>query len=296
MGSAGALFASYVFNLGGLQTFLDDYFSNLDHQVHLHDKAVGSEFLVVLPYVGLFVVGIGLLYLFSFLGKGARTVQKERRLKDRDQLSMSEFVELAREHGVGVKVARESYRLLLPHYRNRMRALFTDSLSRDLKLSPPEIRDLHGNMLRMADRQHDVFTAGSIDTILQMMQAVERCEDRSLTPSKLRRRAEEKAQGIAAASSVRPVAPAARIAAAVRARRTSDQIRAAASAPRRASLTSSSATPAYAPKVKAASLPAALTAVACPPARLMSSLIRPARLPQPPAGPGTAANRQTASG
>ncbi len=86
MGVGGIVFVAYVLNVGGLQVGLDDFFRNLDANIHLHDAAVEKGFLAVLPMLGAMLVVVVLYGLLRGLGSGARRAKKERRLRQREVL------------------------------------------------------------------------------------------------------------------------------------------------------------------------------------------------------------------
>ena len=188
-GVGGVLFAAYIFNVGGTATFLDHFFRSLEKSAHLHDAQVTHAFLVALPFLGLAALSVVALIVFTAVRRGTRTLATVRRLHRRPEHTTQSFATLAASHGISQRVSREAFTLLLPLYRNRMRALFTDSLSRDLRLTPLQISDLRGNLMRMSDRQHPVQEQTTqVETVLELMLAVEKCKIRSLTESGVRRR------------------------------------------------------------------------------------------------------------
>jgi hypothetical protein len=185
------VFFSYVFNLGGLQTSLDGLFSGLDSSARSHETQVSRFFVAAIPYV---IVAMAALILFIVLGsivRGARTLGKSQKLRNRERVTVAEFLETAGAHGVSRTVAREVYDMLLPYYDNQMRVALSDRLRTTLQLKPVEVSDLYGNLLRHTDRHRRVGEDGArIETVLDLLTAVEGATPRSLPQSELHRRDE----------------------------------------------------------------------------------------------------------
>ncbi len=78
---AGLLAFSYVFNLGGLQVFLDSLFSGLDANVRSHNNEVVGLVPKALPYVGFAIGGMVLLVVLTMLGRAAESLSKPRKPK-----------------------------------------------------------------------------------------------------------------------------------------------------------------------------------------------------------------------
>ena len=78
---AGLLGFSYAFNLGGLQGFLDGFFSGIDATARSHNDQVAGFVPKVLPYVGFAIGGIVVLIVLTILGRGADSLSKPRKRK-----------------------------------------------------------------------------------------------------------------------------------------------------------------------------------------------------------------------
>ena len=129
----GGLFLAYAFNAGGMQTALDGILNGANQQVHTNDAAVGAGFVAALPYIGL-AMGLAVIYVvLRGMGIGKR---KTPRKVEGEALTVHEFAELAGAQGVGAKVAREAYRMLLPEYGEQMRTTLGQSFTGDLGLAP----------------------------------------------------------------------------------------------------------------------------------------------------------------
>ncbi len=196
IGGLALLFFAYVFNLGGLQTYLDGFFSGLDRSVRAHNNEVATMYVAALPYLGVGLGAVVLLLLLSSLGRGAKSVKKRRKLRSREEVSLDDFTEAAAAHGVSRRVAREAYHGLAPHYRKPMCVTLSDRMTTTLQMKPVEVSDLYGNLLLQTDRKRAVGDdGGQIETVLDLLVAVEKGMPRSLSNSQERQRA----QGVAGA-------------------------------------------------------------------------------------------------
>jgi NADH:ubiquinone oxidoreductase subunit 5 (subunit L)/multisubunit Na+/H+ antiporter MnhA subunit len=175
MGLAGILFGAYIFNIGGTATFLNSFFNGLNSDARSHDHDVQNMVVVALPILGILVVSIILFMILKAIGRGARKAVKSNRLAPREDMTQREFVDVVLKQGISAMVGKHAYTLLLPIYHNRMRARFSDSLSRDLQLNRIQIADLYGNLLFLTDRQRSVQDQDTeVDTVLELLQAAER--------------------------------------------------------------------------------------------------------------------------
>jgi hypothetical protein len=194
VGFGALFFFAYVFNLAGLQTWLDGLFSGLDTQARSHNNQVSTFVVAALPYLGVAIGAFILIMVLMMLGRGAKSVKKRRKLGNRESVSLHEFADAAAAHGISKKVAREAYRELLPHYDNNMRVTLSDRMTTTLHMRPVEVSELYGNLLRHTDRQREVGDdAGKIDSVLDLLTCVEKSTVRSLTQSKLHLRQERAA-------------------------------------------------------------------------------------------------------
>jgi hypothetical protein len=194
LGFAALFFFAYVFDLAGLQSWLDGLFNALDARARSHNNQVSAFVIAALPYVA---VGLGaflLIVALMMLGRLAQKVRKRRRLGNREPVSLHEFAEAAAAHGISTKVAREAYRELRPHYGKEMRVKLSDRMIATLSLKPIEISDLYENLLRQTDRQRTAGDdGGEIDSVLDLLACVEKSRFRSLSHSKLHLRREQPA-------------------------------------------------------------------------------------------------------
>jgi len=190
VGFGALVFFAYVFNVGGLQTFLDGFFGGLDNSAKSHNNEVATFVIASLPYVGVALGAVVLFIVLSMLSRGAKSIKKRHKLSSREEVSLHEFEDEAAKHGISKKVAREAYEELLPHYHGQMRVTLKDRMPATLQLKPVEISELYGNLLRKTDRQRKVGDDGaSIETVLDLIKAVEESKKRSLTQSRLHERA-----------------------------------------------------------------------------------------------------------
>jgi hypothetical protein len=193
-GICALAFFAYVFNLAGLKTYLDRVFGGLDDTARSHNSQVAAWVIKGLPYLGAALAGLVVLLLLLWVGRGAKTLNKKRKLGKREAVSLDAFVEAAHARGISGKVAREAYDLLLPHYNHTMRVTLSDRMTTTLYMSHVDISDLYGNLLRHTDRQRNVGDTGAqIDTVMDLLKAVEEQTPRSLAQSKLYQRAEREA-------------------------------------------------------------------------------------------------------
>jgi hypothetical protein len=188
IGFGGFVFFAYVFNLGGVQTRLDNLFSGLDANLRSHNGEVARFVIAALPYLVVAFGALALFMLLSMLGRGARSLTRANKLSKRKEMSVNSLAEAAAVHGISTRVARDAYNELLPLYNN-MRIALSDRLSTTLGLKPIEISELYGNLLRRSDRQRRVGDDGArIESVLDLMQAVERSKPRSLSQSRIQER------------------------------------------------------------------------------------------------------------
>jgi len=173
--AAGGFFAmAYAFNVGGLGTYLDQMFTNVDKSAQSENSLVVSTVIKIAPIVGAAILGL-LIYAFArWVWGGVKSVSKGRKLSQRHEVGLSEFTKMAEAEGVGAKVARESYALLKPAYHGQMRVLFEDTLRGDLHLSEHDVIDLYAGCLRKSDRHlRSVETERQPVTVLELLVMVE---------------------------------------------------------------------------------------------------------------------------
>jgi hypothetical protein len=180
MAAAGILVLAYAFNVGGLQVYLDQFFTNVDKSAQSQNSAVVSTIITIAPYVGAALLGLILYGIARWMFSGVKSMSKGRRLAKRQEVTLSQFVKLAGEREIGAKVAREAYGLLLPHYHGQMRVRLNDRLTDDLHLDHHDTVDLWAGLLRKSDRVFkSVEELVQPETVLELMQMVEKAPVRA---------------------------------------------------------------------------------------------------------------------
>ena len=184
MGAGGLLFVAYIYNSFGVASSIDGFFGGLDQTAHAHEAEVVDWYLRVLPALGVLVlVALGwVLIARSALG---RKRKKTRVVEAGGSCTIHEFAELCREAGIGAKVARESYRLLLVRQRERLRHILTADLEVDLGMTPAAVVAFYAELLRKTDRPASESRATPFKTLQDVLQAVEFREDLSLAEGRL---------------------------------------------------------------------------------------------------------------
>ncbi len=176
MAVTGLLFVAYLTNAGDVQTGIDNFLSAQVRTAHTHDAEVTSWFMVLLPYVAM-AMGVTVLYvLLASLGVG-KGKRKPKPLTE--QLTVHEFAELARAEGVGARVSREMYRMLLPDYAETLRSSLTRSFT-TMEVSPETV---WGMFEELVYKSGAAVLGGigveALSTPIEMMQAAERCVERA---------------------------------------------------------------------------------------------------------------------
>jgi hypothetical protein len=180
----GALFGAYVFNIADVKTTLDNFFGGIDDSLKAHNGDVVDLVNDAIPIAKIVLLVLGAWILLSLMRRWFRAGRKEATLASRKPLTVEEFIEIAAEHNISAKVAREAYHLLAPHYSHRMRTRLSDSLEDDLQLSKPERFDLVGNLLRRTDRlAHTNARERDVETVLDLLLDVESATPRFLSHS-----------------------------------------------------------------------------------------------------------------
>ncbi len=82
VGGAGTAFVAYVWNAGGLQTYLDGTFGGFNRSLHTHDELVARGYLAALPVLGM---ALAVVVVYAMLASVAGKVKKagKRRRKAR---------------------------------------------------------------------------------------------------------------------------------------------------------------------------------------------------------------------
>ena len=77
----GLVFFCYIFNMGGLQVFLDNLFSGLGTRVRSHNNEVVPYFTSAVPYLAVGIGVILLLVVLGIMGRGAASLARPRKRK-----------------------------------------------------------------------------------------------------------------------------------------------------------------------------------------------------------------------
>ena len=176
MAALGLIFIAYLTNAGDVQTGIDAFFAGQVHSAHTHDAQVTSWFLLLIPYVAMALCLAVLYVLLASFGVG-KTKHKPKLLTE--QLSVHEFAELAGAAGVGARVSREMFRILLPDYGDKMRS----SLNRTYAELGATSENVWGNFEELVRRSGGVIRGHvgveALGTPMQMMQAAEQSVERA---------------------------------------------------------------------------------------------------------------------
>ena len=176
MAAFGILFVSYLTNAGNVQTGIDAFFGAQVHSAHHHDAFVATWFMVLLPYVAM-ALCIAVLYvmLASFgVGKTKRKVAPQTEF-----VTVHEFAEIGQAAGVGARVSREMYRMLLPDYGREMRSTINRRFD-DMSISAETVWGMFEELVHKSGgmiRGH--VGVESLGSPLEMMQTAEQCMERA---------------------------------------------------------------------------------------------------------------------
>jgi hypothetical protein len=183
-GWAAMVFFAYVFNFGGLQTWMDSLLSGLDTNVRSHNNEVVRWFVEALPFFGMVLMAMILFLILSKLSGGSgRNSSARAGGKHPKRTTLDEFVHAAAGHGVSERVAREAYSLLAPRY-GRASIGLADSFDTRLAMTPAQIADMQGTLMRYTDRQTTPGGRGAeVQTVLDLILTVERSTVRSVAPA-----------------------------------------------------------------------------------------------------------------
>ena len=172
----GILFVSYLTNAGNVQTAIDAFFSAQVHSAHKHDDFVTYWFMTLLPYVALALCMAVLYVMLASFGVGKAKRKPQPKTED---LTVHEFAEIAAGSGVGPRVAREMYRLLLPDYARTMRSTLTTTFTAlDIPTETvwamfEELVQKSGGVIRGS------VGIEALGTPIEMMQAADQCVERA---------------------------------------------------------------------------------------------------------------------
>ena len=142
---------------------------------------------------GVSTLGIVLmLILLHVINVIQRKPSKASSLIGRPEKSLEEFVKQADEVRVSLRVARETYDLLLEHYPVPMCIDLPDDLRRDLKLSDADILKLLASILKKTDRLlTETSYIVTTRTVNDLLREVENTQRNKIDRSALRLRASD---------------------------------------------------------------------------------------------------------
>ena len=175
----GSLFVAYIFNFRGVATAFDRSFAHMNQNAQSHQATVASFFLHALPFtVGLMVLFLMLIFLRA--GGSGSSEKSSSKKQSADARGVDAFVEAAAAEGISPRVARSTYRVLLPFVRKNNYLGVDDSLFRDLRLREEQLSDVYGSLLRLSDRRRRTGDEGlGIRGVMGLMMAVESSEDKT---------------------------------------------------------------------------------------------------------------------
>ena len=172
----GLLFVSYLTNAGNVQVAIDAFFGAQVHSAHNHDAQISSLFMLLLPYVAMALCLAFLYVMLASLGVG-KTKRKPKPLIE--QVTIHEFAEIATAAGVGARVAREMYRMLLPDYGKTMRSTLTRSFAESNVSSQAVWAMFEELVAKSGGVIRGRIGVEALGTPTEMMQAAEQCVERA---------------------------------------------------------------------------------------------------------------------
>ena len=187
MVAGGLLFVAYINNSFGVASALDDFFSGIDHTAHAHETVVIAWYLRALPALGV-LIAASLMWVMATRAGLFRRRRKTQTAGADGACTIHEFAEICRGAGLGAKVARESYRMLLPQHRARMRTVLGAELGGELGMAPAAIVEFYAELLRRTDRpasESRIIPFSTVSTVQDVLQAVDIREDLTLADGRL---------------------------------------------------------------------------------------------------------------
>ncbi len=176
MAALGLLFVAYLTNAGNVQVALDAFFGEQVHSAHTHDAQISSLFLLLLPYVAMALCLCVIYVLLASIGVG-KTKRKPKPLTE--QLTVHEFAELALAAGVGARVSREMYRILLPESSATMRSTLTRTFAERNISQQTAWAMFEELVVRSSGIIRGRVGVEALGTPIEMMQVAEQCVERA---------------------------------------------------------------------------------------------------------------------
>ncbi|MEG9432916.1 hypothetical protein [Terriglobus sp. ADX1] len=180
------LFLGYVFNVSGFATAADHFFSNLNTSAQSENDDVVKIMELVYPAIGLIVAALILFSILRFLYRSIRGAKKTRKLAGREVITLEQFRKITEARGIRPRISTQAYQLLLPYYASSMRARLDDHLIDDLHMTPEQVQDIYGNLLRNTDRKESPGAQPSILSVMDLLNAVQSAKRHSLMDSVMR--------------------------------------------------------------------------------------------------------------
>jgi hypothetical protein len=180
------LFLGYVFNVAGLATAADGFFSGLDASAKSEGDVAARVVALVYPVIGLLVGALILYGIFSAIFRSIRGAKKTRALAGREVISLEKFKRITETRGIRPRIATQAYHLLLPFYASSMRARLDDRLIEDLHMTAQQVHDIYGNLLLNTDRKAVPGEEPAIFTVMDLLQSAQSAKRHSLMDSVIR--------------------------------------------------------------------------------------------------------------
>ncbi len=180
------LFLGYIFNVAGFATAADAFFSGLDASAKSENDIVVRVTQLVYPAVVLLVAALVLFGVLRFIYNRFRSAKKNRNLAGREVITLETFKKVTGARGIRPRIATQAYELLLPFYSSSMRARLDDRLVEDLHLTPVQVQDVYGNLLRNTDRKAPVGETITIVSVMDLLNAAQNAKRHSLMDSVVR--------------------------------------------------------------------------------------------------------------
>ncbi|MEZ2345626.1 hypothetical protein [Terriglobus sp. RCC_193] len=180
------LFLGYVFNVAGFATAADHFFASLNTSAQSENDVVVKIMELVYPAVGLIVAALILFGILRFLYRSIRGAKKTRKLASRGVITLEQFRKITEARGIRPRISTQAYQLLLPYYTSSMRARLDDRLLEDLHMTPEQVQDIYGNLLRNTDRKESPGEQPGIFSVMDLLNATQSAKRHSLMDSMMR--------------------------------------------------------------------------------------------------------------
>lgn len=180
------LFLGYVFNVAGLATAADSFFTSLDASAKSEGDTAARVVALVYPVIGLLVAALIVFGILRGLYRSFRGAKKTRALAGREVITLEKFKRITEARGIRPRIATQAYRLLLPFYASSMRARLDDRMIDDLHMTAPQVQEIYEDLLMHTDRKSTPGEEPSILTVMDLLQSVQSAKRHSLMDSMIR--------------------------------------------------------------------------------------------------------------